>query len=93
MLHDRPADVLEVDVVPVSGGDICPVPRGRAPIPDTSAQAALSAPPRVRLIDLTPYFCNAPRRFSFVGGADVYKDDNHMNAIFAETLGPFLLGT
>jgi hypothetical protein len=26
-----------------------------------------------------------------VGGVYVHKDDNHMNAVFASTLGPFLL--
>jgi hypothetical protein len=69
----------------------CSVRRRTALIPDTSAQAAASSPARVRLIDLTGFFCDQSRCFPVVGGAYVYKDDNHMNATFARTLGPFLL--
>jgi SGNH domain (fused to AT3 domains) len=69
----------------------CAVPRGAAIIPDPSAQAAGQAPSRVRLIDLTHFFCDATRCFPIIGGAYVYRDDNHMNSVFSTSLGPFLL--
>ena len=42
-------------------------------------------------IDLSRFFCDGARCFPVVGGAYIYKDDNHMNTTFAATLGPFLL--
>ena len=70
---------------------LCSVARRSALIADTSAQAAASRPARVHLIDLTRVFCDSSRCFPVVGGAYIYKDDNHMNATFAATLGPLLL--
>jgi SGNH domain (fused to AT3 domains) len=63
----------------------------RAPLDDPEADAARVAGPRVRLIDLTRYFCRRSRCFPIVGNAYVYKDDNHINRVFATTLGPYLL--
>ena len=69
----------------------CAIPRGAATLADPSAAAARTAGGRVRLIDLTSRFCAGARCYPVVGGAYVYKDDNHMNTVFATTLGPFLL--
>jgi hypothetical protein len=69
----------------------CAVPRRWALVEDTSAQAAAAARGRVRLIDLTRFFCDRTHCFPVVGGAYVHKDPNHMNKTFARTLGPFLL--
>ena len=60
-------------------------------LPDPSAAAARGAGGRVRLLDFTRHFCGASHCYPVVGGAYVYKDDNHMNNVFATTLGPFLL--
>lgn len=69
----------------------CSVARGGAFPFDSAAAAAASARGRVRLIDLSHYFCDAARCYPVVGGAYVYKDFNHLNRVFAQTLGPALL--
>jgi hypothetical protein len=69
----------------------CAIPRGAAMIADPSADAARRRPPRVRLVDFTRHFCDRAWCYPVVGGAYVYKDDNHMNAVFATSLGPYLL--
>jgi SGNH domain-containing protein len=69
----------------------CAVPRGAAVIADPSAEAAAGARGRVRLIDLTRYFCDPARCFPVIGNVFAYKDDNHINRVFATTLGPYVL--
>jgi hypothetical protein len=69
----------------------CPVPRSEALLTDPAAAAAAESGPRVHLIDLTRHFCDATDCFPVTGGAYVYRDTQHMNAIFAGTLGPYLL--
>lgn len=68
----------------------CSVPRSTFLVPDPGAAAARGRS-RVRVLDMTRFFCGPRRCFPVVGGAYVYKDDNHMNALFAETLGRPLL--
>ena len=72
-------------------GNACTLPRAAAIAHDPSAVAAAAARGRVHLIDLTRYFCDAARCHPVVGGAYVYRDDNHVNRAFATTLGPYLL--
>jgi hypothetical protein len=69
----------------------CAVSRGGAFPADPAAAAARHSGRRVRLIDFTRFFCNRARCFPVVGGAYVYRDFNHMNPVFAATLGPYLL--
>jgi hypothetical protein len=69
----------------------CSVARAGAFPADEAAQAARGGPPRVRLLDFSRFFCSAARCFPVVGGAYVYRDDNHMNPVFNATLGPYLL--
>jgi hypothetical protein len=71
--------------------EACAVPRSAALVADPAAQAAAARAPRMRVIDLTRHFCDARRCYPVVGGAYVYKDDNHMNSVFATSLGPFVL--
>jgi hypothetical protein len=59
--------------------------------PDPVRGAAAGSGPRVHLIDLTSYFCDSAHCFPVIGGAYVYRDTNHMNQVFAATLGPYLL--
>lgn len=66
----------------------CSVARSGA-FPFDPAAAAVGG--RVRLIDLSRYFCDATRCYPVIGGAYVYKDFNHLNRVFAATLGPALL--
>ncbi len=69
----------------------CGVPRAAALPADPAAEAAASAPSRVRLIDLTRRFCDASRCYPVVGGLYAYKDTDHVNRAFGTTLGPYLL--
>ena len=69
----------------------CPVARDEALPPDPAPGAVAQSGPRVHLIDLTRYFCDSTNCFPVIGGAYVYRDTNHMNLVFAPTLGPYLL--
>ncbi len=54
-----------------------------------AAQRMQSA--RVHALDMTRFFCDALHCYPVVGGALVHKDTNHITAIFAKTLGRFML--
>ena len=47
---------------------------------------------RVHVLDMTRFFCDSARCYPVVGGALVHKDTTHITAIFARTLGRFMLG-
>jgi hypothetical protein len=69
----------------------CSVPLRTALPPDPEAAAvAQAATPRIQLVDLTPFFCDARSCYPVVGGVFVYRDINHLTTLFAETLAPFL---
>jgi SGNH domain (fused to AT3 domains) len=72
-------------------GTACASSRSAVVTADPGAVAAAARGPRARVLDLTRFFCSASRCFPVVGGVYVHKDDNHMNAVFASTLGPFVL--
>jgi hypothetical protein len=73
-------------------GPGCSLPRGAAVKGDTAAIAARRMrSARVRVIDMSRFFCDARRCYPVIGGVLVYKDENHMTPLFARTLGPFLL--
>jgi hypothetical protein len=55
------------------------------------AAAAARSRARARVLDFTRFFCGPARCHPVIGGAYVYKDFDHMNAVFALSLGPFLL--
>jgi hypothetical protein len=69
----------------------CSVGRPGAFSFDPAASAAAAAGGRIRLVDLSRYLCDAARCYPVIGGAYVYKDFNHLNRVFAATLGPALL--
>lgn len=72
-------------------GSRCSVPRREALRTDAAVIAAHRLKSkRARVIDMTRYFCGAKRCYPVVGGALVYKDDQHMTEVFGSTLGPFL---
>lgn len=59
--------------------------------PDPNVAAAReSDQPRVKVIDLTRFFCGAVRCLPVVGGALVRKDAEHLSSAFSTTLGPYL---
>ena len=70
----------------------CSRPRADAVRPDalTVATERVTSD-RVKLVDLTDYFCDDQRCHAAVGGAIVYYDVDHLTSQFARTLAPFLL--
>jgi hypothetical protein len=42
------------------------------------------------VVNLLSYFCRPDSCPAVIGGALVYKDTNHITAVFMETVGPFL---
>ena len=74
-------------------GDLrCALQRSTALRVDAGADAArLMASPRVQVIDLTNFFCDATLCYPVVGGVLVFKDISHMTDTFSTTLGPYLL--
>lgn len=71
----------------------CAVRRDDKSLPPDPVVGAASegADPRVHLIDFTRLFCDDAHCFPVIGGAYVYRDTNHMNQVFAATLGPYLV--
>jgi hypothetical protein len=55
------------------------------------AAARAEGSARVRTIDLTRYFCGPRRCYPVIGGVLVLRDQHHMTATYATTMGPFLL--
>ena len=74
-----------------NAGTVCAVKRSAALREDPAVIAARRLrSPRVTVIDMSRYLCSRQRCFPVIGGALVYKDDQHMTDVFAATLGPFL---
>lgn len=70
----------------------CTIERRRALFPDPLAVAAgRLASPRVRTIDMTPFFCGPERCSAVVGGVLTHKDSGHLTRAYSASLGPFLL--
>jgi SGNH domain (fused to AT3 domains) len=73
-------------------GRACAVPRALALHSDPAvAAAARMHSRRVRVMDLSRYFCDSRLCFPVIGGVLVYKDITHITTVFAETLGQFML--
>ncbi|HEY0346101.1 MAG TPA: SGNH hydrolase domain-containing protein [Solirubrobacteraceae bacterium] len=71
---------------------LCARQRRKALHPDPAVAAARRTHSlRVHVIDMTPFFCDRTHCYPVVGGALVHKDTNHITAIFAKTLGHFML--
>jgi hypothetical protein len=75
-----------------NAGSVCAVKRSEALREDPAVVAAKRLnSKRVRVIDMSRYLCSSRRCFPVIGGALVYKDDQHMTDVFATTLGPYLM--
>jgi peptidoglycan/LPS O-acetylase OafA/YrhL len=69
----------------------CRVPRRSALSQDSAAGAARRLDsPRVSVADLTPFFCDRTYCPPVIGGALVYKDQNHMTETYAASLAPYI---
>jgi hypothetical protein len=75
-----------------NAGSVCAVKRSEALREDPAVVAARRLrSKRVTVIDMSRYLCSKKRCFPVIGGALVYKDDQHMTDVFATTLGPYLM--
>jgi SGNH domain (fused to AT3 domains) len=73
-------------------GLACAVSRDRVLASDPAATAAARLRSRrVRVVDLNRFMCSERLCYPVVGGALVHKDGHHLTAVFARTLGPYLL--
>jgi hypothetical protein len=74
-----------------NAGSVCAVKRSVALRQDPAVTAAGQMhSKRIKIIDLSRFLCSAKRCFPVIGGALVYKDDQHMTDVFSSTLGPYL---
>ncbi|MCW2966356.1 MAG: acyltransferase [Solirubrobacteraceae bacterium] len=72
-------------------GTVCSIPVGGSLKVDPAALAGVRYHPRrVRVADLTHFFCDT-RCYPVVGGVLVHKDIDHLTALYSGTLGPYLL--
>ncbi|MDQ3739493.1 MAG: acyltransferase, partial [Actinomycetota bacterium] len=70
---------------------VCAMRRAAVLRPDPAAEAARRARSRrIRLVDMTRYFCDASRCFPVVGGVLVHKDSTHITATYGATMAPML---
>ncbi len=70
----------------------CARARSKALRPDPAVSAARQLRGRVHVLDMTRFFCSDARCYPVIGGALVHKDVDHITAVFARTLGPFMVG-
>jgi peptidoglycan/LPS O-acetylase OafA/YrhL len=96
VLRDVPStggrDIPECLVTHPGEPAACSSPRAQALAPDALTEAAARMhSSRVRLIDLSDFFCDHTTCYAAVGGAIVYWDHDHMSAQFGRSLAPFLL--
>jgi hypothetical protein len=69
----------------------CSRPRSEAVRPDAATEAAERvASDRIRLVDLTDFFCDESTCYTAIGGAVVYWDADHLSAQYSRSLAPYL---
>lgn len=70
----------------------CAVSRARSLPPDPAVAAVRALRSRrYGVIDMTDFFCGSRRCYPVIGGVLVHRDANHINALYARSLGPYLL--
>ena len=67
----------------------CDGPRSELLIADDPLRDAASGLPGVTLLDFTDVFCGADVCWPVVGGANIYRDQDHLTVTFADTLAPW----
>ncbi|MEA9984073.1 acyltransferase family protein [Subtercola vilae] len=72
----------------------CVEPRADGLVADppvgVAAAASIAAGEKVTLLDFTSTFCNTNDCYAVIGGANVYRDQDHLTNTFATTLAPYL---
>jgi hypothetical protein len=92
MVTDTPGCVMRAHAARSRPGPACARSRDAALTRDPLAVAAARARSRrIRLVNLTRYFCDPQVCFPVIGGVLVYKDNSHITRAYGATLGPFLL--
>ena len=92
-LNDK---VRDVNCVAVSAGDplTCRAPRSlalpRDPLVAAVEAARAAGDERVRLLDLSEYFCDAAYCYGAVGGLPIYFDPDHLNRQLSLQLAPYI---
>ncbi|KQX08051.1 MULTISPECIES: acyltransferase family protein [unclassified Leifsonia] len=104
-IQESGADVIAIHDIPQpANGGVYDTPTCVMENPDptacaTTLSASLVTDPQVtaartlgsvEVIDLSPYFCIDDSCPAVLGGVLVYGDGNHMTALFADTLTPYL---
>jgi hypothetical protein len=70
----------------------CSRPRSEAVRPDAATAAAERvASDRIRLVDMTDFFCDESTCYTAIGGAVVYWDADHLSAQYSRSLAPYVL--
>ncbi|MEU0880764.1 acyltransferase family protein [Lentzea sp. NPDC005914] len=95
VLGDPPynADVRSTDCVTLNPTypEACAVPRAQAQPADPLVEVArTSKNPRVSVVDLSDYFCDAKQCYSVIGNVAVYYDHDHLNNEYALSLAPVI---
>ena len=67
----------------------CDGPRSELIVADDPLRDAASGLSAVTLLDFTDVFCGAEQCSPVVGGANVYRDQDHITVTFADTLAPW----
>ncbi len=57
---------------------------------DDPLRSAASGLDGVTLLDFTDVFCDENVCWPVVGGANIYRDQDHLTVTFADTLAPFV---
>ncbi len=70
----------------------CAVPRAQAVIADPAVAAVRALrSKRYGVVDMTDFFCGSRRCYPVIGGVLTHWDVDHINAVYARSLGPYLL--
>ncbi|MBM7473578.1 acyltransferase family protein [Subtercola frigoramans] len=79
---------------PAAASVDCVEPRADALVADPPVAMAVAssaaAGDKVMLLDFSSTFCSATDCFAVIGGANVYRDQDHLTNTFATTLAPYL---
>jgi hypothetical protein len=72
-------------------GDACILPASQESTPEDPQLRAVELEPRARLVDLRDLFCDDGGCPMVIGGTVVYRDQHHMTAAYARSVGPTLV--
>ncbi|TQJ32016.1 acyltransferase family protein [Microbacterium sp. SLBN-146] len=67
----------------------CDAPRSDVLVTDDPLRAAASGVEGVTLLDFTDVYCDDEVCWPVVGGANIYRDQDHLTVTFADTLAPW----